>query len=115
MTEIIENFLIEIALFSFLGVLYYFYQKRKIVHYEENKIPLIMNFFLQSCLTEKKDIPETELDNLIEALDDYLKNDSIKPPIHMLKKYMLSPNCSTELRDIIDEGLKEIESEDDKK
>jgi hypothetical protein len=110
-----EDFLVEIALFSFLGVLYYFYQKRKIVHYEENKGPLVMGFILQSCLTEKKDIPEAELDSLIEALDDYLQNHSAHPPVSLLKHFMLSPACSEELSAIIREGLIELELHDDKK
>jgi hypothetical protein len=110
-----ENFLLEIALFTFLGVLYYFYQKKKIVHYEENKISLVMGFILQSCLTEKKDHAEPQLDSLIEALDDYLYNKTTYPPIALLKVYMNSPECSQELRDVIHEGILEVEATDGKK
>lgn len=111
----IENFLMELGLFGLLGVLYYFYQKRKIVHYEANKGSLIMGFILQSCLTEKKDIPEAELDSLIESLDDYLHNKTLHPPTSLLKHYMASPDCSPELRDIIREGLNELDQNDGKK
>lgn len=114
MPEFLENILLELALFIFLGVLYYFYQRRKILHFEENKSPLIMGFILQSCLTEKKDGPEPQLDSLIEALDDYLHNRSSQPPFALLKVYMNSSQCSQELRDIIREGILEIE-EDGKK
>lgn len=110
-----ENFLLEIGLFTFLGVLYYFYQRRKIIQYEENKNPLVMGFILQSCLTEKKDEPQPQLDTLIESLDDYLHNKSSHPPIALLKVFMNSPDCSPELRDIIQEGILEVESNDGKK
>lgn len=109
MPEFFQNILLELALFIFLGVLYYFYQKRKIIHYEENKTPLVMGFILQSCLTEKKEAPEPQLDALIEALDDYLHNRSSNPPFSLLKIFMQSPECSAELSAIIREGLLEVE------
>lgn len=109
MPDFFQNILLELALFIFLGVLYYFYQKRKIMHYEENKTPLVMGFILQSCLTEKKEAPEPHLDALIEALDDYLHNRSATPPFSLLKMFMGSPECSEELRNIIREGLLEVE------
>lgn len=115
MNDFLGNFLIELGLFTFLGVLYYFYQKRKIIHYEENKIPLVMGFILQSCLTEKKDISEPQLDTLIESLDDYLHNRSSTPPFALLRTYMNSPDCSPELKNIINEGMLEIENSDEKK
>lgn len=110
-----ENFLLEIGLFTLLGVLYYFYQKRKIVHYEQNKNPLVMGFILQSCLSEKKELAEPQLDTLIEALDDYLHNKTEHPPFALLKVYMESPDCSPELRDVIREGLIEVEANNGKK
>ena len=115
MNEFWENFLLEILLFIFLGVLYYFYKKKKIVHYEENKKPLVMGFILQSCLTEKKDTPQPELDTLIESLDDYLHNRSSYPPIALLRHFSESSECSPELKDIIHEGILEIEDGDRKK
>lgn len=110
-----ENFLIEIGLFTFLGVLYYFYQKKKILSYEENKTPLVMGFILQSCLAEKKDAPQPKLDALIEALDDYLHNRMSSAPISLLTLFMNSPECSVELKNIIREGLLEIGTNDGKK
>ncbi|MCM2351468.1 MAG: hypothetical protein NDI69_15705 [Bacteriovoracaceae bacterium] len=115
MNDFWGNFLIEIGLFTFLGVLYYFYQKRKITHYEENKTPLVMGFILQSCLMEKKEIEQSELDSLIEALDDYLHNKTTTPPIPLLRLYLNSSRCSPELKDVIDSGLKEIDNDDTKK
>ena len=114
MSTNIENILLEIGLFVLLGVLYYFYQKRKIIHYEENKGPLVMGFILQSCLTERNDLPEAELDSVIESLDDYLHNKISHPPVALLKHYMSSGKCSPELSDIIREGLNEL-NDDGKK
>jgi hypothetical protein len=102
------NFAIEIAVLSFLGVLYYFYQKRKILQYEENKVPLVMNFILESCLSFKSDSPQPMLDTLIEHLDDYLKEKNLTPPLALLKTYADSSDCAPELKSIIVEGLKEI-------
>jgi hypothetical protein len=115
MNSMWENLLIELGLFILLGILYYFYQRRKIISYEENKKPLVMGFILQACLSEKKDVPQAELDTLIEALDDYLHNKTAHPPMALLKVYMTSPSCSPELHDVIKEGLIEIEDNDGKK
>jgi hypothetical protein len=102
------NFAIEIAVLSFLGVLYYFYQKRKILNYEENKVPLVMNFILESCLSHKTEEAQPMLDTLIEQLDDYLKEKIMTPPLALLRAYADSTDCAPELKSIIDEGLKEI-------
>lgn len=110
-----QNFLLEIGLFTFLGILYYFYQKRKIVDFEKNKNPLIMGFILQSCLSEKEDKSQPELDHVIETIDDYLHNRTAQPPIMLLKNFMLSENCSEELKEVIREGINEIELNDGKK
>jgi hypothetical protein len=107
MNEFWMNFSLEIALFSFLGILYYFYQKRKIIQYEENKTPIVMNYILQACLSEKKDSPQMELDLIIESIDDFLKSNS-NPPIASLKKFSQSSECSLELKEVILAGLKEI-------
>jgi hypothetical protein len=109
MNDFWTNFILELVLLTILGVLYYFYQKRKMLRYEENKVPLVMGFILQACLTEKKDTPEPELDTLIESLDDYLQNKTMHPPLALLNVYMKSAVCSVELRDVIREGLIEIE------
>lgn len=109
MNDFLGNLLIELGLFTFLGVLYYFYQKKKIIRYEESKGPLIMGFILQACLAEKKEEKEPQLDTLIESLDDYLLNKSAHPPVSLLRIYMASPSCSPELRDVIAEGLAEFE------
>lgn len=103
------NFALEIGLFSLLGVMYYFYQKRKILKYEENKVPLVMDFLLQACLEEKKDGSQPLTDSVIEALDDFLKKKTQAPPIALLRTFAESPDCTPELRHAILEGLKELD------
>lgn len=102
------NFAIEIALLSLLGTMYYFWQKRKILRYEENKEPIVMGQILQSCLVVRGDDPNPKLDPLIESLDDYLQSKAAHPPTALLKVYADSPDCDPELKMIILEGLKEI-------
>ena len=101
--------LIEIALFTLLGVLYYFYQRKKIIHYESHKGPLVMGYILQSFLVERKDDPSAKMDPIIEALDDYIQNKSPIPPTILLKSYAQDPNCSPELKEVILAGLQELE------
>lgn len=102
------NFFIEIGLFTLLGVLYYFYQKKKILKHEANKGPMLMGYILHSCLAERGEDAHPELDPIIEAIDDYLHNRSLTPPIVLLKQFAASTKCSTELRAVIEEGLKEL-------
>jgi hypothetical protein len=103
------NFALEIGFLSFLGVLYYFWQKRRIIRYEENKTPIVMNFLLQACLSEKTEAAQPELDHVIEALDDYLNKKSATAPLVLLKHFAASSECPPELSHGITEGLKEIE------
>lgn len=108
MDSFLANFVMEIGLFTLLGVLYYFYQKRKIIKYEANKGPVVMGLILQSCLVERGDEPLAELDTIIEAIDDYLHNRSQNPPTALLQHFALSTKCSPELKAVIDEGLAEL-------
>jgi hypothetical protein len=108
MNTFLGNFLIEIALFTFLGMLYYFYQKRKILKYEAEKGPLIAGYLLQSCLTERGEKAHPQLDVIIEAIDDYLHNRSATLPIALLKNYAEGTECSSELRDVIFSSLEEL-------
>ena len=103
------NFALEIGFLSFLGVLYYFWQKRRIIRYEENKTPIVMNFLMQACLSEKTESPQPELDQVIEVLDDYLTQKNALPPLLILKKFAASVECPKDLSHAITEGLKEIE------
>jgi hypothetical protein len=108
MNDFWTNFLIEIALFTFLGVLYYFYQRRKIIKYEENKGPMIAGQLLQACLTERGEEPDPELDPLIEALDDYIHGKAQTPPVALMKHLISNSHCSPELKDVLREALSEL-------
>ncbi len=103
-----ENLLYELALFSLLGVLYYFYQKKKILSYEENKGPLIMGYILQACLSVRGDNPDKDLDPVIESLDDFLQNKTPTPPTALLSVYAKSPSCTTELKEVILQGIEDL-------
>jgi hypothetical protein len=103
------NFAVEIGFLSLLGVLYYFYQKKKIINLEENKPSMIINFILQSCLAEKTEVPQPELDSLILELDDFLNKNTPQPPFTSLKNFSKSSSCSAELKATILEGLKELD------
>lgn len=103
-----ENLLYEMLLFSLLGILYYFYQKRKILAYDENKGPMIMGYILQSCLSVRGEKPDPEMDPVIESLDDYLHNKTPTPPTALLKVYANSPSCQADLRDVILQGIEDL-------
>ncbi len=74
-----------------------------------------MGLILQSCLSEKRDAPQPLLDQLILSLDDYLHNRSGSPPLALLSLFMNSEECSPELRDVISEGISEMEEDRGKK
>lgn len=104
------NFALEIGFLASLGILYYFYQKRKILRFEENKSPMVMNYILQTCLSEKVEgVAQPGLDQMIEALDDYLNKQTPNPPSTLLINFAQTSECSEGLRAVIVEGLKEIE------
>lgn len=103
-----ENLLYEMILFSLLGVLYYFYQKKKILSYEKNKGPIIMGYLLQSCLSVRGENSDAEMDPVIESLDDYLQNKTATPPTALLSVYAKSSHCAPELRDVILQGIEDL-------
>lgn len=103
-----QNLLFEIALLILLGILYYFYQKKKILKADENRIPYILEFVLQACLAEKEE-DQAELDKLIEEIDDYLQNKNDIVPIQVMKNFKESTYCNPDLKEVLHEALIEIE------
>jgi len=99
------DFLLEIAFLSFLGILYYFYQKKKILQMDAQQEISNMSFILHSLLAQRGDTPDVEMDALIEAIDDFLSNKTTHPPTALLKKFSDSDRCSEELRMVIQGGL----------
>lgn len=108
------NILLEIGLLVILGILYYFYQRKKILDYEAEKEPLLMGYILQCSLTDRGDEPSADIDPLIEALDDYLHHRSSSSPVVLLKTFVTQGKGSPELRDVITAALKELEGDDKK-
>lgn len=102
------NILIEMALLCLLGVLYYFYQKKKILKYEADKEPLVMGYVLQCCLSERGDDPSADIDPVIEALDDYLHNRSASSPKALLSMFIKNQKGTAELREVMQAALDEI-------
>jgi len=111
MKTTISNLLLEILLLVALGLMYYFYQRKKILKFEKNKIPMTMGWLIQSCLMEKGESENPELDKIIILIDDYLHNKTDKPPIKELVLFRSSSSCSKELNNIINEILKEIDEQ----
>lgn len=102
--------ILELCCLGLLGVLYYFYQRSKILKYSEQKGPFICGALLQACLIERDLSPSPELDAAIEGLDDFLHNKSSRPPLALLKILGNSPKCPEDLKNIIDESIIELES-----
>lgn len=109
MNDLFLQYAIEIGFLGLLGIIYYFYEKRKILNFEKNKWPLVANFILQACLAEKTDEPQPELDSLILLLDDFLRETNATFPADPLMKFAASPSCPEELKNTIWEGLKELD------
>jgi hypothetical protein len=108
MNNMIQGLIWELLLLAFLGVLYYFYQKRKLISYELNKTPVIISYLLQSSLSERGEENNLELDSIIASLDDYLKNKSKTIPFKELNTYSRRKDCSPEFRQIIIDSLEEL-------
>lgn len=108
MTEFWENFLVEIGFLSLLGIAYYFYQKKKILTQEKNKIPDGFKYILQCALIDQDEKSNPELENLISVLDDYQKEITKDAPYDAIKKYSNSTHCSAELKQVISDFFQDI-------
>jgi hypothetical protein len=96
---------LEIGFLALLGLLYYFYQRKKILRSQENTELADMSYVLHAVLNERTDEADPEADALIEALDDFISNKTSTPPRALLRVYADSPKCSPELRALIHEAL----------
>lgn len=110
--ELLFNLSLEMALFAFLGVLYYFYQKKRILRHEAEKTTYIMSFLLEATLSERGEHPHERLDPLIEAIDDYLHNRTSAPPVGLLKLCAEDARFSAEYRDVLQESIRELSPEE---
>jgi hypothetical protein len=108
-TNSLFNIAIELAILSLLGMVYYFYQKRKLAHFEKNKTLISMNLILDMCLSRKSDSASPQLDLLIEALDDFITQKTEQPPLELIQTYLKSEECSPDLYREITTTLREFE------
>jgi hypothetical protein len=109
--ELLFNLSLEMALFAGLGMLYYFYQKRKILRYEEEKVTYLMGLILEASLSERGNSPSDQLDPLIEAIDDFLHNRSSFPPLGLIRTCAGNTSFSEEYRRVLKESLLELDEE----
>jgi hypothetical protein len=109
--ELLFNLSLEMALFAGLGMLYYFYQKRKILRYEEEKVTYLMGLILEASLSERENSPSDQLDPLIEAIDDFLHNRSSTPPYELIRTCAGNTSFSEEYRSVLKESLLELDEE----
>ncbi len=111
MSDFWFNILLEIGLLVLLGVLYYFYQRKKILSYEADKGPLLMGYILQCCLSERGEDPSPDLDPVIEVLDDYLHHKSGSAPVAIIQHFIKQGKGSVELLAVMKEALNELEGD----
>lgn len=102
------NLALELVVLTFFGLLYYLYQRRKILRFEADKVPFLMNMILETLLAERGDAIHPVYDPVIEALDDFLNQKTTTPPLPLLKGLMISERCSPELKAMIKDVLDEI-------
>lgn len=69
---------------------------------------MAITYLLECALIDQAEKENPALNELILALDDFLKNPTSTPPFEKLQNYAKSLNCSKELKDVIEESLKEI-------
>lgn len=109
--ELLLKLSLEMALFAGLGVLYYFYQKKRILRHEEEKATYLMGFILEASLSERGDEAHATLDPLIEAIDDFLHNRISTPPFGLMKICAKDASFSEEYRNVLQEALNELSEE----
>jgi len=101
---------IELGLLGLFGLLYYLYQRRKILAFEADKIPSQLGLILQLLLLEHdKNSTDPILNELIEEIDRFLHGETSHPPLALMKVYSENqPNHSPDLKRMIAEILVEI-------
>lgn len=104
-----QSLFIELSILIGLGLIYYFWQKRRILNFEENKAMAIAAPLLQACLIEQEHTRFTLLDTFILSLDDFLHGKTNYFPTALAQQLTLDQHCPEDLREIIKESLKELE------
>lgn len=110
--ELLLKLSLEMAILAGLGMLYYFYQKKKILRHEEEKATYLMGFILEASLSERGDDSHELLDPLIEAIDDFLHNRTTTPPLGLMRVCAGHTRFSEEYRSVLQEALSELNEEE---
>ena len=105
-----QTLFIELSVLSALGFLYYFWQKRRILRFEETKSQAVASPLLQACLIERDFKSFNILEDFIIALDDFLHGKTNFFPTALATEVMNNPQCPQDLREIIKESLQELNS-----
>lgn len=105
-----QTLFIELTILVALGLLYYFWQRARILRFEENKSQAVAAPLLQACLIEKDHQSFPLLEEFILALDDFLHGKSASFPSALAEQVRKDQHCPQDLAEIINESLKELDS-----
>ena len=103
-----KNLAIELALLAALCLIYYFWQKRRIIKFEQNKSLAVAAPLLQACLIEKDQQSFEMLESFIIELDDFLHGKSASFPTVLAEQLAGHKACPHDLSEVIKESLKEL-------
>lgn len=103
-----QTLFIELSVLIFLGLIYYYWQKKRILRFEENKAVTVAAPLLQACLIEQEQADFSLLSHFIVALDDFLHGKSSYFPTTLAQELIKDKQCPDDLVEIIKESLKEI-------
>lgn len=103
-----KTLFIELIVLGLLGVIYYFWQKRRILNFENNKAVAVAAPLLQACLIEQDQGSFELLNHFIIALDDFIHGKSSYFPTSLAEQLIQEQQCPADLADIIKESLREI-------
>ena len=105
-----KNLAIELIVLAAFGFLYYFWQRRRILQFEENKSYAVAAPLLQACLIEKDHQSFPLLDSFILELDDFLHGKTSLFPTALAEELLKNDACPEDLAVVIKESLKELKA-----
>lgn len=105
-----KNLAIELVVLAALGLIYYFWQKRRILQFEQNKSLAVAAPLLQACLIEKDQQSFEMLESFILELDDFLHGKSSSFPTALAEQLAGHSACPQDLSEVIKESLKELKA-----
>ena len=103
-----KNLAIELLVLAALGLVYYFWQRRRILQFEQHKSYAVAAPLLQACLIEKDQQSFELLESFILELDDFLHGKSATFPTALAQQLANNISCPHDLSEVIKESLKEL-------